>query len=241
MADILLVEWLKLKRSLVLLLCAAAPLFVAAMSLLMLLDSDRTGPWARFLMGGQGMWAYFMLPMTVTALTVLMAQMEHGPKTWNQILALPVPRWRIFAAKTVVVLALVGVMSLALFTLLYAAGWLGEQLKPGRQLTGGLHVAESARTLLSMFAGSLLMVGLQLWVALRFRSFVPPLALGIGGTFAAVAATSAELGIYFPWLIPVNALAANPGRSEEALAVGVGGGALVLLAMLIHMSRYEPT
>lgn len=241
MADILLVECMKLKRSLVLLLCAAAPLFVAVMSLLMLLDAERPGSWVRFLMGGQGMWAYYMLPMTVTALTVLVAQLEHGPKTWNQILALPVPRWRIFAAKTAVVLGLIGAMSLGLFALLYAAGWLGEQLKPGRQLTGGLYVAQTARIFLSMFAGSLLMVGLQLWVALRFRSFVPPLALGIGGTFAAVAATSAELGIYFPWLIPVNALAANPGRSEEALAVGVVGGALVLVAMLVHMSRYEPS
>ena len=61
-----------------------------------------------------------MLPMAVTALTVLVAQVEHGPKFWNHLLALPVRRASIFVAKVVVVVALTGIMSAALFLLLPA-------------------------------------------------------------------------------------------------------------------------
>jgi ABC-2 type transport system permease protein len=54
-----------------------------------------------------------------------------------------------------------------------------------------------------------------------------------------VAATSAKQGAFFPWLIPVNALASDPERSAMAISIGFFGGLAVLAAMLVHMSRYE--
>lgn len=237
--DVLRVEYLKLRRSLVLLLCAAAPTFVALISLLLLLDSKRSGPWSMFVASAAALWGYFMLPMTVTALTILLAQIEHGPRAWNQMLALPVPRWRLFAAKTFVVLSLVGIMTLLLYGLIFAAGAFGEAVKPGRQFVDGPAWAFGARTLATMFAGALAMIAIQLWAALRFRSFVPPLVLGIGGTFAAVAATTAKQGIYFPWLIPVNVLASDPDRVETAILIGAAGGVILFGLMLLHLGRYE--
>ena len=65
------VELTKLKRSLALVLCIAAPLFVALLAFLIGLDGNKPRPWAMFMASGSAMWAYFMLPMTVTALTVL--------------------------------------------------------------------------------------------------------------------------------------------------------------------------
>jgi ABC-2 type transport system permease protein len=238
MWSVLSVEAGKLNRSLALLLCAAAPTFVAVLSLLMLLEREDSAPWGMFLMGGSALWAYFMLPMTVTALTVLVAQIEHGPRAWNYVLALPVPRWRVFLAKAAVVVGLVAAMSAALYGLLCGAAALASAVKPG-SVTGAPEWWSAARTLALMFAGSLLLIAVQLWTALRFRSFVPPLVLGIGGTFVSVAATSAKQGAFFPWLIPVNALAADPERSAMAISIGFFGGLAVLAAMLVHMSRYE--
>lgn len=237
--DVLRVEFLKLNRSLALLLCAAAPAFVALISLVMLLDRERSGPWSMFVTSASALWAYFMLPMSVTALTILVAQIEHGPKAWNQMLALPVPRWRLLLAKLVVVLCLVAAMSVALYGLIFAAGALGEAVKPGPQLVGSRGWWNAAELLATMFAGALLMTSVQMWAALRFRSFVPPLVLGIGGTFAAVAATSAEQGIYFPWLIPVNALATSPERAQAAMLFGLVGGVVVCGLMLLHLQRFE--
>ena len=239
MLTLVRVEIAKLNRSLVLLLCAAAPTFVALLALLITLDSKRTGPWSMFVTSGSAMWAFFMLPMTVTALTVLIAQIEHGPRAWNALLALPTPRWRIFAAKAAVVLGLVGAMSGALLGLLLLAGAVVEAVKPGDVLTGRPDPLAGARLLGTMFAGALLMIAVQLWAALRFRSFVPPLVLGIGGTFVAVAATAAKQGAYFPWLLAVQALAADQVKGQAAIQLGFWGGLAVLAAMLVHMSRYE--
>ncbi len=233
------VEILKLHRSLALLLCAAAPTMVAVLAMVMLMDRDRPSSWPMYTMNISALWSFFMLPMTVTALTVLVAQLEHGPRFWNHLLALPVPRWQVFAAKAAVVTLLVAAMTLGLILLIPIAGTIAEALASGTQLTGSYDMAGNARLLGTMFAGSILLIAIQLWAALRFRSFVPPLVIGIGGTFVAVAATGSRQGAFFPWLIPTNALASDPARAEIALAMGSLGGVAVLALMLIDLSRRE--
>ena len=90
-----------------------------------------------------------------------------------------------------------------------------------------------------MVAAAGLVCMLQLWVALRFRSFVPPLVFGIAGTFVAVAATSARQGLYFPWLMAVNVLASEPERQLFAVMLGGLGGLAALSAMLVHLNLRE--
>ncbi|HEX8482701.1 MAG TPA: ABC transporter permease [Allosphingosinicella sp.] len=240
MIRVLVAEAAKLRRSLVLLLCAAAPAMVALLCALMF--QQRPGPdqpWAIYLISASAIWSFFMLPMTVTALTILVAQLEHGPRFWNHLLALPVPRASFFAAKIAIVLLLVAAKTALLFVLTPLLGWLGDAAAPGRSLTGALELGQFAGTLARMFAGALLLIALQLWAALRFRSFVPPLVLGIGGTFVAVVATASDYGPYFPWLIATNALASDPERAQLALGVGAVGGMLAIAAMLVDLSRRE--
>ncbi|HEX8307579.1 MAG TPA: ABC transporter permease [Allosphingosinicella sp.] len=240
MIRVLAAEAAKLRRSLVLLLCAAAPAMVALLCALMFQQkSGGDQPWSTYLIGASAIWSFFMLPMTVTALTILVAQLEHGPKFWNHLLALPVPRSAFFAAKIVVVVLLVAAMSALLFVLAPAFGWLGDLASPSRSLTGDPGLAGFATILAKMFAAALLLVALQLWTALRFRSFVPPLVLGIGGTFVGVVATGSDYGPYFPWLIATNMLAADPARAQLALGVGTIGGLIAVAAMLVDLSRRE--
>lgn len=230
-------ELLKLRRSLALLLCVAAPTMVAVLAAVMLMDRKTPSDWQTFAMASSALWSFFMLPMTVTALTVLVAQMEHGPRLWNHLLALPVPRWRIFAAKAAVVLLLVAAMTGALAVLIPLSGRVAEALAQGTQLTGEYDANAHRLLLARMFEGSLLLVAIQLWAALRFRSFVPPLVIGIGGTFVAVVATASRQGAYFPWLIPTNALATDPARGHMAIAIGLWGGLALLLLMLADLNR----
>ena len=79
----------------------------------------------------------------------------------------------------------------------------------------------------------------QLWIALRYASFVPALATGIGGTFFAVVATSAKIGVVLPWQFPVNQLASDPARAQLALALGAIGGCIAFAAMLRHLGQRE--
>jgi hypothetical protein len=90
-----------------------------------------------------------------------------------------------------------------------------------------------------MYLSSILLIAVQLWLALRYASFVPALAAGIGGTFFAVVGTSARIGVVLPWQIPVNMLASDPARADAALLIGFLGGIVALIGMLIHLSRRE--
>ena len=68
---------------------------------------------------------------------------------------------------------------------------------------------------------------------------MPALAVGIGGTFFAVVATSAKVGAVLPWQIPVNQLATDPLRVQFTLALGCIGGCAVFAAMLWRLSQRE--
>ncbi|WP_255409777.1 ABC transporter permease [Luteimonas sp. 100069] len=139
-------EFTKLRGSLALLLCLVAPVVVAV---LMALIFNRHGggdtPWRMYLMGNAATWAFFMLPMTVTALTVLVAQMEHGPRMWNHLLALPIPRRHVFFAKASVVMLLCAGMTIVLALLAPLLGFVSDAITPDRGLTGPLGAGFSMR------------------------------------------------------------------------------------------------
>jgi ABC-2 type transport system permease protein len=232
----LIAELLKLKRSLALLLCVAAPCCVVILNALIALDRKGPVQLPMFGIGAAAFWAFAMLPLAVTALSVLMAQMEHGPRTWDHMLTMPGARTRIFLAKALTMLGLVTAMSLLLFVSVLASGWMVSKL---HAVDGAFDPLTLAFTLAKMNAAAALVCMLQLWVALRFRSFVPPLVFGIGGTFVAVAATSARQGAYFPWLMAVNVLSTEPARQQLAMTLGALGGLVALVAMLAHMRLRE--
>ncbi|WP_292030867.1 ABC transporter permease [Brevundimonas sp. UBA2416] len=235
----LFVEARKLNRSLAALLAIAAPSLIAVFVFFNMIRGKAPAPWDMWMGSASAIWAFFMLPMSVTALTALVAHMEHGPKSWDNLRALPLPRWKLYAAKAVCVLAVVAAMSALTLLMVWGAVTLAAVLKPELTPTGPFDLAAYARTMGLMFLAGLLMIALQLWTALRFASFVPGLVLGIGGTFFAVVATSAKEGVFLPWQMPVNMLASEAWRMNTALGLGCGLGLVALVAMVVHLSRRE--
>lgn len=235
----LAVEAIKLRRSLALLLVVVAPALIAVFVFFNLLRAERAMPWPMLLQTSAAIWAFFMLPMSVTALTALVAHTEHGPRAWDTLRALPVPRWHLYAAKALGVLTLVVAMSALLAMMTFAATAAAAWLKPAIAPTGAPDLAAYFVLLGRIFLASWLLVAVQLWIALRFPSFVPALATGIGGTFFAVVATTAKIGVVLPWQIPINQLASDPQRAQLALAVGAVGGCAAFGAMLWRLSRRE--
>lgn len=239
MLSVLTVEARKLNRSLAAVLAIAAPSLIAVFAFFMLLRGDKPMPWEMWLGSAAGIWAYFMLPMSVTALTALVAHMEHGPKSWDHLRALPLPRWKLYAAKAICVLAVVAAMSVAVLAFTVLALKAAALIKPAVAPSGPMELARHAKILAMMFGAALLLVAVQLWTALRYASFVPGLVVGIGGTFFAVVATSAKQGVFLPWQMPVNMLASEPWRVTTALGLGCGAGLLALVALTVHLSRRE--
>lgn len=239
MHRVLIVELRKLNRSLAAALAVAAPGLIAVFTFFNTLRIGTAQPWDMWMVGATGIWAFFMLPMSVTALTALVAHMEHGPRTWDHLRALPLPRWTIYAAKALSVFLVLALMSIGVFVLTWAAVKLAVVLKPELAPTGVFDASAYLTTLGRMYLAATLVVVIQLWIALRWSSFVPGLVVGIGGTFFAVVATSARVGVFLPWQMPVNMLATEGWRMQTALALGLGGGLILLALMLWHLSRRE--
>lgn len=235
----LFVEARKLNRSLAALLAIAAPSLIAVFVFFNMMRGKAPAPWDMWMGSASAIWAFFMLPMSVTALTALVAHMEHGPRSWDHLRALPLPRWKLYAAKAICVLAVVAAMSVLTLVMVWGAVNLVAGIKPQLQPTGAFDLAGYARIMGMMFLAALLMIAIQLWTALRFASFVPGLVLGIGGTFFAVVATSAKEGVFLPWQMPVNMLASEAWRMNTALGLGCGLGLVALIAMVVHLSRRE--
>lgn len=235
----LYVEYRKHGRSLALLLAVVAPLLIAVFVFFNLLRNHHLISWDMTMATAAAIWAYFMLPMSVTALTALVAQAEHGPRAWDHLHALPLPRWRLYTAKALWVLIVVALMSAAVGV----ASWLAVQaacaLRPDKAPTGSFDAMRYVGLITRIYLSAYLLVAVQTWIALRFQSFVPALAVGIGGTFFAVVASSARIGVVLPWQIPVNMLAADPARMHLALGVGLLGGLGTLALMVALLGRRE--
>jgi lantibiotic transport system permease protein len=241
MFALVLNEVIKLKRSLVLVVCVAAPICAASFPLMVMLNRPGPKPWVQLLAEGAAVWAYFMYPMAVTALSVLMAQIEHGPRMWNHLLALPISRLSIFLAKIFVLVALVVLMSLALYLSLYATILLGVRIIPGAAATGDPQFGETFESILLLGGAGLMMVVVQLWIALRFKNFAAPLIVGIVGTFLALATHSAKHGVFLPWLAPAYTFTLPAPVSVAVVGFGYLGGLLLIPIMIAHLAQHEQT
>jgi lantibiotic transport system permease protein len=238
MLQMVLLELKKLKGTLVVPLCLAVPTIVAiAMGLICIRQPLST--WKDTMHGGIGLWAYFMLPMAMTALCALMANIEHRGNMWDHLLALPILRWRVFFAKAFVTMLTVGAMSLILALEIRAVGSLIGWLMPSKSPTGEFPWHAMIEGLSAMWAASFFFCMLQLWVALSYRNFVVSLVMGLCGTFVTVVAVGARESVFIPWVMPVSVLVGDGVRLTQALALGVGGGVITLALMVWHLSRQE--
>lgn len=231
-------ELRKLRGTLILWLCLIAPTLVAMLMGVIILRRSKV-TWEQSIAGGTAMWAIFMLPMTITAITTLFAQLEHAPRTWDHLFSLPIIRAKLFIAKGIVTMLLIGGMSTLLALEIGIVGALLQWLAPSKLPQGTLSWVHLAGVLGKMWCAALLLCIVQLWVALRFRSFVAPLVLGIGGTFVGVVSAGAAESAYLPWLMPAAIIVAEGSRAALATSLSVIGSMIALCAMCWHLAHLE--
>lgn len=232
-------ELLKLRRSLILLLVGGVPAMVLIMEIAVVATGNGPEDWPRVAMSGAGIWSFLLLPLTATALTALLAQIEHAPRAWSYTLAQPHPRWMVFAAKALVAAALMAVITALVGVTILVGGQVAGAIAPEHALTGSLPWQLLAGILARMWVAGLLVLAIQFGFAMGFANFAVPIVVGIAGTFAAVVATSARAGIYFPWLLPTNILAQDPERAQQALLTGGLGGLALLALVCVWLARRD--
>lgn len=239
MMTIFALEGLKLRHSWVVPLVMAPPSLISLFIFICVVRSSQPLDINMWFNSSVSLWAYFMLPMSATALAAVSSHIEHSAGAWDYLRSSPVARWRIYAAKAIWVVGLLWVMGLLNICLTLLAVFLAGLVEPGLKASGQLllmgHLMEASKVMLA----STLLIGIQFWAAIRFSSFVPCLLLGIGGTFFAVAATSAKEGAVVPWQMPINAISQQTSQAETALFLGLGLGLALFAACTIYLSRRE--
>jgi ABC-2 type transport system permease protein len=245
------VELLKLRRTLALWASLLIPLAVIAMTTAINLSRERG---TRFVLDEPNgwdslmldltliLWCFVVLPLFVTLETALLAGIEHRENTWKHLFALPIPRWTIYIAKLLVGFSLVCVTSIVLAAGTGMQGWILLTLRPDLGLSRPIPWDLILWRSFSFVPPVLLMLAIQTWVAVRWRSFTIPMGLGISCTAMTIMLLRTiknhmstpygpHLASYFPWSLPYVVIApgATPDLRETAFLFGVLAGLLALV------------
>jgi hypothetical protein len=240
-------ETLKLKRTLAVWMVLIAPSVVVALNFVMLLDrgaqylTEADSAWLSVAQNVLLFWALLMLPLFITLETALLGSVDHNSQQWKHLYALPIPRWAIYTAKSIIALILIGASTLVLWGETIAAGLLLRALKPEIALGLPVPAGELLQPMLLTFLIAWCIIAVHLFVALRWQSFT--FAIGFGIATAVInfmVIQSDKWSKFFPWAWPGYAIIKEGADFLPlALALGlIGGISLGLIGMWI-VSRRE--
>ena len=241
-------ETLKLRGTLALWMCLIAPAIVVLLYVLQLGFSripvravvDPAQAWLQFAQSGFALWLFLMLPLFITLQAALLAGLEHGERQWKHLLALPVPRSVHYLAKLVMLAAMLAAAFALLILLLPVGGLALMWFKPQFGLAGGPDWAWVLSSALRAYAAALLVVALQTWVAIRWRSFTVAVAVGMGATVAGfLIGQSERFGHWYPWTMPLQVLAGEGRYATFVVVAGLLGGLLAACLGLLDFLRRE--
>jgi len=202
-------EWLKRRRSLTTWLVVGAAAFVP--SIIFLSRFRRIGAlpaiyqdpefWPRLWVQAWEAMALMILPLASMLIVSLITQIEDRNNGWKQVHAAPVPLAATFLAKLAVIVILVAEL-VALFNVaIYLAGVLPAIVIPGVPAPARpFPLAHALKRDAIFLADTLPIVALQYLLALRFRTFIAPLAIGMALWILSVGTVS----WYYNFLIPYS-------------------------------------
>jgi hypothetical protein len=206
--NVLRAEILKMRRTLALALAFIAPLSITLMQFGILVqrgplsfDNSREA-WLYICQSNLVMWSLVMLPLFVTLETALIAGLEHNNQTWKKLFALPVPRWMTIGAKQFSGLLLIALSCLVLWVLTIVMGLIIQAVNPAFGLSGTPPWDSLLVYSILVFLASWLIIAINTWVALNWKSFVVASAFGIIATVSGVVVINSEIfGKYYPWAL----------------------------------------
>ena len=239
MLRLLVTEVAKLRGSLALVFLTLVPALPGLLVMMTLFREDRdvahSGIYTDFVFP---LWVMFLSPMAIATFVALMAQIEHRSNGWSQLLAMPIPRLSLFAAKWSV--CLFAFLMMNALAILYVEAGIGLVASLGGERPSGLlNWSEIAGLVTVLVSSSLAFVSVLTWTALRWSNFVVPLSIGIAGTLVslAVAMTRTIYADWFPWVWPIRVLMND--RVEMFALLGVSVGFVLMLGALYDLTRRE--
>jgi hypothetical protein len=91
----------------------------------------------------------------------------------------------------------------------------------------------------AIYLSSWLQIALEVWVSLRFMSFSVPVGVGVAATATGIAlAHNEKIDVWFPWALPVMAVASGSEYLWWGISTGAMGGVMVGILACWRSSRY---
>jgi hypothetical protein len=173
-------ESVKIKRSAAFYLCFIVAAIVPAI-LFFDVNDDKQVVQAiainKYFAMAQQVFNFIFLPLFIILISTLLLQLEYKNNTWKQVLISPQKLINVFLSKFIT-LHLIILLFLAGFILFLLAGLLTINLLEPNLIKGELNLQRllvaNANVYVSIFGIS----AIQFWLALRFKNFIAPLAIG---------------------------------------------------------------
>ncbi|MEO7143954.1 MAG: ABC transporter permease [Bryobacteraceae bacterium] len=245
-------EVLKMKRTIALKMVVVSPAVVVLLIFFMASQApfstvNRHGignEWAELTDSILKFWALLMMPLFITLETALVAGLDHSGNQWKILLVRPVPRWTLYMAKLVVVVAMTAASTLVLLGGILMDGSILPRIQP--QLVFGFPVPWTAmlRDCVQIAGLAFLALTIQHWVSLRWQSFSVAIGAGIVATLVGFFAVWAGQQVggwpqYFPWSLPMLVMARHPHNIEATLLISGAAGLIAAAAGCWDFCRRE--
>lgn len=231
---------LKLRNTAAIWLTLGSGMFLVALSFVIfyfkghLLIKPGQNPWNRYVLQSWQTATGLLLPLFVVLLTSLVIQVENKSVAWKHIYAQPVRHSAILSSKLTLLIGLNLLAQLAYVILLLCSGALLGLLRPE------LNFYDYKLSLLAIcvlfahtFVATLGLLGIQYIASLWWRSFVLPVALGLGATIMALTLMNWEYISWIPYAAPLLSL-----RSASESAVGLQVANRPALAELLSLGWF---
>jgi ABC-2 type transport system permease protein len=189
-------------------------------------------------------WIFLMMPLYITLEAALVAGLDHSENQWKSLLARPVPRWTLYVAKLIVVMAMTVTGTAILVGGILMSGVILPRIQPELIFAFPIPWREIFRDGAEVMALAFFALTIQHWVSLRWRSFSVAIGTGIVamviGFFAA--GVGQQLGgwpQYFPWALPMIIVGRNTQNIGTALWISGAAGLVVAAAGCWDFCRCE--
>jgi len=242
-------EAMKLRGTLALALAVFAPVLVVALfcAQMLLAPSPSVPPaggeqaWLALIRGMLALWCFLMLPLYVTLQAALLANMEHANQQWKHLLALPVPRHQHFLAKGWALGLLSCLSAATLYVGVLLAGYVLAWIKPSLGIGGPPPWQALLGSIVAATAASALMAVLQMFIALRARSFTVAVGTGMAACVAGfLIGQSDRFGPLYPWTMPLHTVVQGGAQQWPLAAIGLSAAVLSGGALAYWLGRYPP-
>lgn len=144
-----------------------------------------------------------LLPWFIILITTLLAQIEYRNNTWKQVLTSPQSKASIYFAKFINIHLLIFLFLFINHLLMLINAVILHFMHPSLQVLGqSLDWPEIANTVCSSYLALFGVCAIQFWLALRFKNFLAPVAIGIAAWFVGsilVIQLKAGFADYFPY------------------------------------------